>query len=124
MRKTVTQRAADRLAALRSWRGDCYEAATRLILEAGPRCDLRVCQGEPMGQGPIAGIRHGHAWVERRGLVWDLCHSPNPLPAPLYYAIGRIEAERVRRYTHSDVLYALRTEGHYGPWGCGLKPKA
>lgn len=112
--------------------GDCFPVAAKMV-KADPT--LFLCHGQPLGQGPIAGIRHDHAWVER-----DTCHLiPHPLggePVPytattvldrsngkdvelsqtLYYLAGAIDPATVRRYTHDEAVALMDSTGHYGPW--------
>lgn len=107
--------------------GDCYQVAGTLVL-AG--VDLVLCHGEPIGRGPIEGIRHGHAWVERSQTVdWPGIGSQTFVtvidrsnghdtewPAEMYYNIGRIEPGDVVRYSRAEAAALMVTTGHYGPW--------
>lgn len=51
--------------------GDCYFAAARFLLSLGVDTDARLVHGEVTGQGDVAGVRYGHAWVEINGFVID-----------------------------------------------------
>lgn len=104
--------------------GDCYEAALVLMISVPPedRPRWRLCHGEPIGQGPIAGIRHGHAWCEEQRpfhvVVHDLSNGKTirGWPRELYYAVGRIEPDEVARYTHAEAAQHALETGHCGPW--------
>ena len=54
-------------------KGDCYEAAARFVI-GNSRCPgIMLAHGEVTGQGPIVGIRYGHAWAE----IGDAVIDPN-----------------------------------------------
>jgi hypothetical protein len=40
------------------------------------------------------------------------------LPKVLYYKVGGIEEDEVRRYTVEEAAALMLEHGHYGPWGC------
>lgn len=113
--------------------GDCYQAALvyALSLATSEREAHRVCHGEPLGQGPIEGVRHGHAWVERVEVLRfpdrDIEHAivvcidksngnDATLPAELYYKVGDIAVDEVERYTVDEAWTLALEHGHYGPW--------
>ena len=113
--------------------GNCYEAAAKFVWAHLDRA-LLVCHGEPLGQGPIDGVRHGHAWVEEEiGLgkhkltvVHDVSNGKTieGMPVALYYAVGRIDSDTVQRYDlHAANLMMLKTR-HYGPWEEDHEPAA
>lgn len=103
--------------------GDCYVVAAHFMVDLpdAERSRYRLCHGTPLGRGPINGLRFGHAWVERTDgdhvTVIDRSNGSDlELPQSLYYAIGAIDPEEVKRYTaHEAILFMLETE-HYGPW--------
>lgn len=110
--------------------GDCYEAAALFMfydLKSDPLADCyTLCHGTVTGQGPIAGQRIGHGWVEWRPLsetssvpvfVIDRSNGRNVIiDRDDYYRIGKIELEDVRRYTRAEMIEMLRAFEHYGPW--------
>lgn len=89
---------------------------------------LVLVHGTAVGQGPIEGQHHAHAWCERTdrvewpdGAVHELVtcidHSNGheiEMPAAVYYRIGRVHD--VRRYEHDDAISTALRHGHYGPW--------
>ena len=96
--------------------GDCYEAAAKL-LEAHRGCPgIALAHGTVTGQGRIAGVRYGHAWVEIGDLVLDASNGRFVVARkPAYYAAGEI-AEPVARYTFAEAARRMVETGHYGPW--------
>lgn len=90
--------------------GDCYEKALR-FLQGNPSWSL--VHGIVTGQGAIDGVRYGHAWCERDGVVWDPTHD-REFPAAFYYLLGKIEYTKRYDFTAAN-QQALKTE-IYGPW--------
>jgi hypothetical protein len=102
--------------------GDCYQAAAELVVLPNGALEgvaLELVHGEVLGQGPLEGVRYGHAWVELNGaLVLD--HSNGReihLPAAVYYELGDIDPASVVRYDASEARRKLIEFEHYGPWG-------
>ena len=112
--------------------GDCYESAFAYFTDQtlfAPDADVVLVHGIATGQGPIAGVRFGHAWTEHgRGsdaLVVDLSNGRElRMPAALYYAIGRIDSTECRRYTLADVRRHVSDTEHSGPWEPGMSPES
>jgi hypothetical protein len=125
--------------------GDCYEVAldfTVFGVPAEERHRYRVAHGTPLGEGPIEGIRYGHAWIEHTAPIperpdnvpftdeeWEdltrftavtVIDKSNGndvvMPRSLYYALGCIDFESVRRYTFDEAGRHAVTTGVYGPW--------
>ena len=109
--------ACDRLGAVKrklKRNGDCYEAAGKYIMDHRGD-DLYLVHGEVTGQGPIAGLKYGHAWVEDGETVIDVSNGRDiQMPKVLYYALGHIE--RVQRYDVKDAIEHLLKWKVYGPW--------
>ena len=101
-------------------RGDCYEAAAKLMTDICMfgSCDLVLVHGEVMGQGPLDGITYGHAWVLDGNMVVDRSNGGNViLPQPVYYSVGKIdEINNTHTYTWSEARKKLVEFEHYGPW--------
>jgi hypothetical protein len=121
--------------------GDCFIVALDFIvtLEDDAMPDWhRLCHGTPVGQGPIAGQRIAHAWVERdfpataagggpngdwpampaRTIVIDLSNGAEVvMPREMYYRIGQIEEADVVRYTRREAIEHAVETMNYGPWG-------
>lgn len=104
-------------------KGDCYRVAAHYLIDDDPKegRSLFVCHGVATGQGPIAGVRFGHAWVE-----WDLgdatfvIDQSNGLNVFMhrdrYYEIGKINPKEVVRYDREALRHTIHDHGTYGPW--------
>jgi hypothetical protein len=106
--------------------GDCYEAAAKLLYAHRSCPGIVLVHGTVTGQGPIAGIRYGHAWIEIGDVVLDpsngrfVCARKSA-----YYAVGEIR-EPVARYAFEAAARQMLETRHYGPWDrdCGCNPSA
>tara|TARA_Y100000034_G_C6802745_1_gene360203 strand:- start:199 stop:645 length:447 start_codon:yes stop_codon:yes gene_type:complete len=117
--------------------GDCYEAAGKYMMEKCliGDCNLTLVHGEVSGQGNLAGIRYGHAWVEDDGTVIDKSNGRNlKMPKVLYYSIGQIASADMskwgqpgfghdvftggnfHKYSWEDARKKILDYGHWGPW--------
>ena len=95
--------------------GDCYSAAGKYILDHPHKPDLFLVHGIVTGQGPIAGIKYGHAWVEEGDLVIEVSNGRNlRLPKAAYYALGQIE--KTIRYSATEAVKKMLDSHHFGPW--------
>ena len=98
--------------------GDCYEANGKWFMEnslLGGK-DMVLVHGEVTGQGPLDGVKYGHAWVEDGDTVIDVSNGKNlRIPKVLYYALGNIE-DNVHKYKSSDFRRKIMKYGHWGPW--------
>jgi transglutaminase-like putative cysteine protease len=107
-------------------RGDCFESAVNLMMtmrRVDPESSYTLVHGYPTGQGPIAGIKHAHAWVEVQdpdgGPVWVLDESNGRsvhMPAAVYYYVGQIDPDECRRYSFESMATTLLEHETYGPW--------
>jgi hypothetical protein len=126
--------------------GDCYERAIHEALDipAADRDHWRVVHGWPTGQGPIAGIKHGHAWLERTDPVpddlppnfrnvgaefWITCVDRSngkdvEWPRALFYGIGNIDPAECRYYEIVEAFEVMSEYHHYGPWDADHPPVA
>ena len=104
--------------------GDCYMNAVKAVIHANGGDELRLVHGIVTGQGILAGIRFGHAWVEYNldepgdEMVFDPSVEGRELwiRRDQYYSIGQIRESEVKRYTQSDTVEALLKNEHWGPW--------
>lgn len=103
--------------------GNCFEAAARVIVDRcllppkGRREKLVLVHGFVMGEGPLEGIRHWHAWLETPDgrTVLDVTNGRNWVAhAKAYYAQGQIE--KTFRYQPEEVRQLLLRHEHWGPW--------
>jgi hypothetical protein len=100
--------------------GDCYEAAAQYLIEhaifPGKEKDIILVHGEVTGQGPIEGLKYGHAWIEQGGMVIDVSNGRNlRMPKKAYYKLGRI-GKNVHKYTVEEARKKLLDTQVYGPW--------
>ena len=103
--------------------GDCYEAAGKFIMDkcgfGNPDdCQFILVHGEVMGQGPIAGIPFGHAWVLDGSTVIDKSNGRDlAMPMQVYYAVGQIDRiDNVIEYPWEEARTKILDYGHWGPW--------
>jgi hypothetical protein len=85
--------------------GMCFQHAVKEAKRGGTVVHALVTN-------PVTSKRFFHAWVERKGKVYDdLKHH---LGISRFYEL--FQPEEVRRYSDIEAMvYAVRT-GHYGPW--------
>ena len=98
--------------------GDCYEAAGEYMMRFlfGGGEDILLVHGEVTGQGPLEGLKYGHAWVEKGDTVIDLSNGRNlRMPKALYYQLGRI-GSNVHKYTMAEFRRKVSRHKHWGPW--------
>jgi hypothetical protein len=102
--------------------GDCYEAAGKFMMDEcqlGDSCEgLTLVHGEVMGQGPVAGIPFGHAWVLDGSTDIDKSNGRDiAMPMRVYYAIGQIDRiDNVIEYPWEEARTKILDYGHWGPW--------
>ena len=117
--------------------GDCFEVALHFAMNLrGDDDEYRVVHGWPIGQGPIAGLRHAHAWIERHDPIpanlpehfarvgpdfFTVCIDRSngkdvELPRTLYYGIGHIRPDECSYYTPAEAMALAVRSGHFGPW--------
>jgi hypothetical protein len=96
--------------------GDCYEAAAKLLYAHRSCPGIVLVHGTVTGQGPIAGIRYGHAWIEIGDVVLDPSNGRFVCARKAdYYAVGEIN-EPVARYEFEEAARQMLETRHYGPW--------
>ena len=88
--------------------GDCYEAAAKLLYAHRSCSGIVLVHGTVMGQGPIAGIRYEHAWIEIGDVVLDPSNGRFVCARKAdYYAVGEIN-EPVARYAFEEAAPTQR----------------
>jgi hypothetical protein len=114
--------------------GDCYEVSGKLILDwklgNSDSCPL-LCHGIVHGQGPLKGAIFGHGWVEYNQtlptttnkhahtiqIALDKSNGKElEIPVPVYYLIGKIDPEEVKKYNKEEIRENILKHGHWGPW--------
>ena len=67
------------------------------------------------GQGPLEGVKFGHAWIEEGSNVRDVSNGKNlVMPRAAYYALGQIV--RTKKYVYMQFVKKVVDTGHWGPW--------
>ena len=96
--------------------GNCYEAAAKLLYAHRSCSGIVLVHGTVTGQGPIAGIRYGHAWIEIGDVVLDPSNGRFVCArTSAYYAVGEI-SEPVACYAFEEAARQMLETRHYGPW--------
>lgn len=102
--------------------GNCF--SIHLHLQHAVR-QLTLVHGVVVGQGPIEGIEHSHCWLEYEvdlvemsvPMVLDVSNGKSvQMPAHLYYHIGKIKQDWIKRYDYAEAAKNALKIGHYGPW--------
>jgi hypothetical protein len=140
--------ARDQYVAAEEATGDCYEAALKFAsweIPESERHRYRVVHGHPIGQGAIAGLKHGHAWVERTDDVPDFSKVPDEvrdhftkmyeqfpemavtvidksngkdleLSKSVYYGLGNIDRDECAVYEVHEAMKLAVKHKTWGPW--------
>jgi len=109
--------------------GNCFPVAVQTAIEcaaAGGGVTVYIAHGVPAGQGPIAGIRHWHAWVEMEHPDYDFTLAvdrSNGQSAAMtqveFYKMAQLDEDTVWRFTLEEALERMALLRHYGPWVYG-----
>jgi len=60
----------------------------------------------------LKGIRYPHGWVEDGDIIID-CSKKFQLPRELYYRLGNIKAEEIRRYSGEELMSQIEKYEHW-----------
>jgi len=100
--------------------GDCYQVAAKLVIDSEVGTELVLVHAEVTGQGPLEGIKYGHAWVENiHGDVIDKSNGRDiTINKQVYYSIGNISSKKGKmfKYTRREALDKMLDSEHFGPW--------
>jgi len=101
--------------------GKCYQNAVYYMYDHLDDPDFRVVHGWVTGRGEIEGIRYSHAWIEHEGTgmcIDPSLHPESPLIMPrlAYYHMGKIDPERILKYTADEMNEWSVKTGKFGPW--------
>jgi hypothetical protein len=107
--------------------GDCYVVAGKIALNNRlPNEKNREFVGEPYvihaqvtGQGAIAGLKYGHAWVEDSIYVYDYSNGRElKIPKAVYYKLGQVVEQQpiYFKYTFGEAKRKMAETGHFGSW--------
>ena len=93
--------------------GECFEiAGMAIVAKMDP--DAFLVHAEVEGQGPVAGRRFPHAWIEIGDNVYDYSGNRHVGPKEPYYALGK--PTEIRRYTRIEAMVHIVETEHWGPW--------
>ena len=95
------------------------DGAGGFIIDNWTEPDILLVHGEVSGQGPLEGVRFGHAWIEIGDEVIDKANGKNiRMPKDVYYAVGNIKDKpgKLFKYTWSEARRKMLEHEHYGPW--------
>ena len=97
--------------------GDCYENSVKFFLKAKDK-DLVLVQGLVTGTGGmVGGKKFGHSWLEDEHTVTDVSKNFTLIiPKLVYYSLGQIQENEIKRYTYSEMMGMLEKYNVYGPW--------
>lgn len=104
--------------------GNCFEAAMlefqRIKMLGGNVDDWRLVHAEVIGQGPIEGIAHAHAFLANV-LTEEVVDRSNGrdlrMPYDFYEYLGRLhETQNCYVYRYETAVERMLEAGHYGPW--------
>lgn len=94
--------------------GCCFDLVSEWVLKNRHEdIDVKVVHGLILGQGPIEGIEHGHAWLEINNRVVDLENE---------VSMSKYEYEHLARlqykvsYSIKEAIEQMLESGHKGPW--------
>ena len=98
--------------------GDCYNIHGNMIADMFLKHESDgwlLCHGQAIGRGDIKGIKHGHAWLEFDGMVFDYGNGLNvTMRKEKYYKLGQLT--NVIKYTPLQAVKLLSETQHYGCW--------
>jgi hypothetical protein len=103
---------------LPSFAREHYSGDCGALINAADPDELTLVHAEITGQGPIEGMKLGHAWVETdSGWVID-CSNGNDIVMrrDQYYRVARVTRSKVHRYTAEETVKNMLKFGNYGPW--------
>jgi hypothetical protein len=111
------------LARKKSETGDCYEAALKALYRLcsdGDTHRYKLVHAEIVGQGPIEGLLHGHAFVVdiKDDMVIDESNGRHlHMDLEMYAAFARMHvASNWHIYTFKQACMMAVKSGTYGPW--------
>ena len=98
-------------------KGDCYQAAGRLIINFMGDKSARLVHGMVEGQGSLKGLKFGHAWVEYGSKCLDHSNGKKQeIPKTVYYAVGNIMPQQCKYYAPRETTRKMMKHKHWGPW--------
>lgn len=117
----------------KSGKGNCFQNGYRHVQKGITEMWLvhGMVSGNAQGNAQIASIRYAHCWIEyydpiiidqtKHQLLMVLDPSQDPktpvvMPLDLYYKLGKIKPNSVKRYNWKQALKLAIKHKHYGNW--------
>jgi hypothetical protein len=98
-------------------KGDCYQAAGRLIMDFLGDKKATLVHGMVNGQGALDGLRFGHAWVEYGNKILDHSNGNKfEVNKKAYYAIADVKPSECKYYDPGKAAGWMIKKKHWGPW--------
>lgn len=104
--------------------GLCFINTGRAVMDG--RTGFILCHGIVVGNGGgIEGVEYPHAWIETEKTIdghppFTMCedghHAGFITTAAHYYQLGKIDPDKVVRYTPKEAMAMICTNETYGPW--------
>ncbi len=100
--------------------GDCFEVAGKLITNSlmfGAKENLVLVHAVIVGQGPIHGVHHVHAWVENLDSSTAIDKSNGKdleVDSGLFRAMAKVQREKT--YTQEEARRMILEHETWGPW--------
>jgi hypothetical protein len=98
--------------------GDCYTCAGQHLWN---NPEHTLVHAMVTGQGPIEGMRYGHAFTTftdpETGI--EMVHDPTEdltVPADWYYQLGQIREDEMKKYNFDEMNEMTLRTGYWGPW--------
>ena len=97
--------------------GDCYQVSGLFMMNILGDKEHKLVHSMVDGQGPLKGVRFGHAWIEHNGRVIDNSNGTHKeFPKEIYYRLGNVRKEDTKYYTPAETMKWLMKKKHWGPW--------
>lgn len=97
--------------------GDCYQVSGLFMMNILGDKQHKLVHSMVDGQGPLKGLRFGHAWIEYGNRVIDNSNGKHrEYPKDVYYALGHVTPKDTKYYTPEETMKWLLKKKNWGPW--------
>lgn len=93
--------------------GGCFNKTSDYAALNRTATDIKVVHGIIIGQGPIEGVEHGHAWLQKGNLVIDL-ENGIEMDSDAFEQVARLKYKVT--YTLQEAVDLMYEFDHKGPW--------
>ena len=94
-------------------KGNCFNKTAEYAIHNKDATDIKIVHGIIVGQGPIEGLEHGHAWLVKGDSVIDL-ENGITMEIKAYEKAARLKHKVT--YSIKAALRLINSSGHLGPW--------